>query len=103
MLERELAAYAAALAPTQTRRSGPGYWLNEVYVATSQGSLLPVVLEPFSTKEDGFLSQNALILDAMEYVYEATGDRGTWISDRGYDDKKFLIVCSTKVGFSPFA
>ena len=34
--------------------------------------------------------QNALIHDAMEYVYGATGGRGTWISDRGYDDRKFF-------------
>ena len=72
------------------KRKRPGYWLSQVYAVTSEGALLPVVVEPFSTKEEGFLSQNALILDAMEYVYEATGGRGTWISDRGYDDRKFF-------------
>lgn len=68
----------------------PGYWLNEVYVSTSEKSLVPVVMEPFSTKEEGFRSQNALILKAMEAVYEATDGRGTWISDCGYDDRKFF-------------
>lgn len=70
------------------KRKRPGYWLNEVYVSTSEKSLVPVVMEPFSTKEEGFRSQNALILDAMEAVYGATDGRGTWISDCGYDDRK---------------
>jgi hypothetical protein len=72
------------------KKKRPGYWLNEVYVSTSRKSLVPVVFEPFSTKEEGFRSQNALILDAMESVYEATGGRGTWISDCGYDDRKIF-------------
>lgn len=66
----------------------PGYWLNEVYLSTREKSLVPVVFEPFSTKEEGFRSQNVLILDAMEAVYGATGGRGTWIADCGYDDRK---------------
>jgi hypothetical protein len=73
------------------KRKRPGYWLNEVYVKTGGSSLVPVVFEPFSTKEEGFRSQNALILDAMEAVYEATGGRGTWISDIGYDDRKYFV------------
>jgi hypothetical protein len=84
------------------KRVGPGYWLNEVYIAPSERGLLPAVLEPFSTREEGFLSQNALILDAMEYVYEATGGRGTWVSDRGYDNKKILPACSTSGALSSF-
>ncbi len=74
------------------KKKRPGYWLNEVYVSPTKNSLVPVILEPFSTKEEGFRSQNALILDAMEAVYEATGGRGTWISDRGYDDRKFFVA-----------
>ena len=55
------------------KRKRPGYWLNEVYVKTGGSSLVPVVFEPFSTKEEGFRSQNALILDAMEAVYPKAG------------------------------
>ena len=88
------------------KKKRPGYWLNEVYVSPTKNSLVPVVMEPFSTKEEGFRpstgsgrpervegrSQNALILDGMEAVFEATGGRGTWISDRGYDDRKFFVA-----------
>ena len=74
------------------KKKRPGYWLNEVYVTPTKNCLVPVILEPFSTKEEGFRSQNALIQDGMEAVFEATGGRGTWISDRGYDDRKFFAA-----------
>ncbi len=55
------------------KRKRPGYWLNEVYVKTGESSLVAVVFEPFSTREEGFRSQNALILAAMAAVYPKAG------------------------------
>jgi hypothetical protein len=40
--------------------------------------------------EKGFKSQTAVILDGMEAAYRATGNKGVWIADRGYDNKKVL-------------
>lgn len=70
----------------------PGYWINEVYVAPEKGKLFPAVLYPFSTQEKGFRSQNRIILDHMDKVFQALGNRGVWISDRGYDSKIFLWI-----------
>ena len=69
---------------------GPGYWINEVYVNTSRGRLFPAVFDVFSTQEKGFRSQTDLVLGSMEDVYAKTNDKGTWISDMGYDNKRFF-------------
>lgn len=70
----------------------PGYWINEVYVAPEKGKLFPAILYPFSTQEKGFRSQNKIIVDHMDKVFCALGNRGIWISDRGYDSKFFLWI-----------
>jgi len=31
-----------------------------------------------------------VILDGIEAAYRATGNKGVWIADRGYDNKKVL-------------
>lgn len=38
----------------------------------------------------GFKSQTAVILDGIEVAYRATGNKGVWIADRGYDNKRVL-------------
>ena len=68
----------------------PGYWINEVYVAPEKNKLFPAILYPFSTQEKGFRSQNTIIVEHMDKVFSAVGNRGIWISDRGYDSKFFL-------------
>lgn len=72
------------------KKNQPGYWINEVYVAPEKGKLFPAILYPFSTQEKGFRSQNQIILEHMDKVFQALGNRGIWISDRGYDSKIFL-------------
>ena len=67
----------------------PGYWINEVYVAPEKGKLFPAILYPFSTQEKGFRSQNTIIVERMDKVFSVMGNRGIWISDRGYDSKFF--------------
>ena len=74
------------------KKHQPGYWINEVYVAPEKGKLFPAMLYPFSTQEKGFRSQNKIIVDHMDKVFQAVGNRGVWISDRGYDSKFFLWI-----------
>lgn len=68
----------------------PGYWLNEIYLSPQKGKIFPAIFRPFSHKEKGFTSQNTIVLEDMELVYNATQNQGIWIMDRGGDNKKFF-------------
>lgn len=68
-----------------------GYWLCGVTAAEVQGSeVTPLAQKLFSTRAEGFVSENAEILAAVDQVRAFTQGRGIWAVDRGGDRKKLL-------------
>lgn len=63
-----------------------GYWLNQVtgYNPSSKETF-PVQLDIFSTREEGYRSQNTESIGLIERVVSKVGKVGLWAMDRGYD------------------
>jgi len=74
----------------------PGYWLLTMEAIRPDGKHIPLWLEAFSTKEDGFLSQNLLIQQAITEVVTQVGRKGIWVFDRGFDDHKLIFFLERK-------
>jgi hypothetical protein len=90
--------YAKAMEHLATVRDGStgelakGYWLCEVIAAHPYGErILPLYGELYSCEAEGFESENAEMLRAIERVSRATDKRGIWAIDRGGDRRKILI------------
>jgi hypothetical protein len=90
--------YAKAMEHLATVRDGStgelakGYWLCEVVAAHPYGErILPLYGELYSAAAEGFQSENAEMLRAIERVSQATAKRGIWTIDRGGDRRKILI------------
>ena len=90
--------YAKAMEHLATVRDGStgelakGYWLCEVIAAHPYGErILPLYGELYSCEAEGFESENAEMLRAIERVGQATDKRGIWAIDRGGDRRKILI------------
>jgi hypothetical protein len=90
--------YAKAMENLATVRDGStgelakGYWLCEVIAAHPYGErILPLYGELYSCEAEGFESENAEMLRAIEQVSQATDKRGIWAIDRGGDRRKILI------------
>jgi hypothetical protein len=90
--------YAKAMEHLATVRDGStgelakGYWLCEVIAAHPYGErILPLYGELYSCEAEGFESENAEMLRAIERVSQATDKRGIWAIDRGGDRRKILI------------
>jgi len=90
--------YAKAMEHLATVRDGStgelakGYWLCEVIAAHPYGErILPLYGELYSAAAEGFESENAEMLRAIERVSQATDKRGIWAIDRGGDRRKILI------------
>jgi hypothetical protein len=91
-------AYAKAMEHLATVRDGStgelanGYWLCEVIAAHPYGDrIVPLYGELYSCAAEGFQSENAILLRAIEHVSQATGGRGLWAMDRGGDRREILI------------
>jgi hypothetical protein len=68
-----------------------GYWLCSVTAAEVEGGeITPLAQKLFSTRAEGFVSENAEILAAVDQVRAFTQGRGIWAVDRGGDRKKLL-------------
>jgi hypothetical protein len=90
--------YAKAMEHLATVRDGStgelaqGYWLCEVIAAHPYGDrIVPLHGELYSCEAEGFESENAEMLRAIERVSRATERRGIWAIDRGGDRRKILI------------
>ena len=90
--------YAKAMEHLATVRDGStgelanGYWLCEVIAAHPYGErIMPLYGELYSCEAEGFESENAEMLRAIERVSQATDKRGIWAIDRGGDRRKILI------------
>lgn len=79
-------ALAATVKDGSTGELEMGYWLNQVtgYNPSCQETF-PVQLDIFSTKEEGYRSQNAESIGLIERVVGKVGKTGLWAMDRGYD------------------
>jgi hypothetical protein len=78
-------------ASSPEKRKTPGYWLMEAYAQPSPGQIVPLLLVLFSTRQPRFLSQNHVILDALERLHNLLGERGIFLFDRGFDARTFLV------------
>jgi hypothetical protein len=78
-------------ASSKDKRKTNGYWLVEAYAEPSPGRLVPLLLVLFSTRQRRFISQNHVILEALERLHTLLGDRGIFLFDRGFDARAFLV------------
>jgi hypothetical protein len=94
-LRKEYARKMEHLATVRDGSTGElaqGYWLCEVIAAHPYGDrIVPLYGELYSCEAEGFESENAVLLRAIERVSQATGGRGLWAIDRGGDRRKILI------------
>ena len=68
-----------------------GYWILGVVGADVRGDrLTPLLMDLYSQEAEGFESENAQILSAIDRVRLATGGRGIWAIDRGGDRGRLL-------------
>jgi hypothetical protein len=69
----------------------PGYWCFGVHHwQADRACLSPLMLRPYSTKQPGFESENALFSRWFWTLREATAGRGIWLMDRGGDRPTIL-------------
>lgn len=71
-------------------RTAPGYCLFEAYVRVGRWQQFPLKIEPLKTYAGAPTSENAEFLHHILSVHDATGGKGTWILDRGFDRRKLF-------------
>src|SRR5262245_36726242 len=67
------------------KRIVPGYMLFEAYVRVGKWQMFPLILEPLRTYAGAPTSENAEVSAYLLQIHEATGGKGTWLLDRGFD------------------
>jgi hypothetical protein len=72
------------------KRTAPGYCIFEAYVRVGRWQLFPLVVEPLKVYAGAPTGENAEILGHVLRVQAATGGRGTWVMDRGFDRRKLF-------------
>jgi hypothetical protein len=72
------------------KRIVAGYMLFEAYVRIGKWQLFPLRVEPLKTYAGAPTSENAEILQHVGVIHEATGGRGTWLLDRGFDRDELM-------------
>jgi hypothetical protein len=72
------------------QRIVPGYALFEAYVRVGKWQLFPLVVEPLKTYSGAPTSENAEISEHVLGIHAATGGRGTWVLDRGFDRDELM-------------
>lgn len=72
------------------KRTAPGYCVFEAYVRVGKWQLFPLLVEPLKVYAGAPTGENAEILGHMLRVDEATGRKGTWILDRGFDRRELF-------------
>jgi len=83
--------YLATVRDGSTGELANGYWLCACLAAHPYGErILPLYGELYSCAAEGFQSENAEMLRAIERISQATGQRGIWAIDRGGDRREIL-------------
>jgi len=72
------------------KRLAPGYALFEAYVRVRRWQLFPLAIEPLKTYAGAPTSENAEILRHVRAIHRASGGKGTWILDRGFDRRNLF-------------
>jgi Transposase DDE domain len=82
------------------KRTAPGYALFEAYVRVGRWQLFPLLVEPLRTYAGDATSENAELERHLLRVHAATGGKGTWLLDRGFDRRNlFVPLVRHKVAF----
>lgn len=69
-----------------------GYAVFEAYVRVGKWQLFPLMLEPLKTYSGAPTSENIEISAHVLRIDEATGGKGTWILDRGFDRDALMLL-----------
>ena len=81
-------------------RTAPGYCIFEAFVRVGGWQLFPLVVEPLKVYAGAPTGENAEILAHQLRVHEATGRKGTWVLDRGFDRRElFGPLVKSRVAF----
>lgn len=82
------------------KRIAPGYCVFQAFVRVGKWQLFPLVIEPLKAYAGAATGENAELLAHMLRVHEATGKKGTWVLDRGFDRRElFGPLVRNKVAF----
>lgn len=71
-------------------RTAPGYCIFQAFVRVGTWQLFPLVVEPLKVYAGAATGENRELLDHMLRVHEATGKKGTWVLDRGFDRRELF-------------
>src|SRR5438270_3531948 len=70
----------------------PGYAVFESYVRVGRWQLLPLLVEPMQAYTGAPTSENRVeILRHIARIQQATGGKGTWVLDRGFDRDELML------------
>jgi hypothetical protein len=72
------------------QRIVPGYYLFESYVRVGRWQLFPLLIEPLKVYAGAPTGENAEILSHLLRIHAATGQKGTWLLDRGFDRRELF-------------
>jgi len=72
------------------KRTAPGYCVFEAYVRVGKWQLFPLLVEPLKVYAGAPTGENAEILGHLLRVHAATGGKGTWVMDRGFDRRELF-------------
>jgi hypothetical protein len=73
------------------KRIVAGYMFFEAYVRVGRWQLFPLLVEPLKTYSGAPTSENAEVLQHVGRIHQATGGRGTWLLDRGFDRDELML------------
>jgi hypothetical protein len=71
-------------------RTAPGYCVFEAYVRVGKWQLFPLLIEPLKVYAGVATGENAELLRHILRIHEATGRKGTWLLDRGFDRRELF-------------
>jgi hypothetical protein len=81
-------------------RTAPGYCVFEAHVRVGKWQLFPLLVEPLKVYAGAPTGENAEILAHVLRVHDATGGKGTWVLDRGFDRRElFGPLVARRVAF----
>ena len=78
------------------KRIVAGYMFFEAYVRVGKWQLFPLLVEPLKTYNGAPTSENTEILQHIGRIHQATGGRGTWLLDRGFDRNELMLPWMNK-------
>jgi hypothetical protein len=72
------------------KRTAPGYCVFEAHGRVGAWQLFPLLVEPLKVYAGAPTGENAEILGHLLRVHAATGGKGTWVLDRGFDRRELF-------------